>query len=348
MTTDEDRLAQLLREQAEARIGDQRLDQSFRPSYSEGPERARKRTWLMPLLTAACVCTLVGGAAGTVGLLSDRQSPTQQLPGPVTSPPVRSLTRTAAPTHPPVAPSRTPTPIAPSRTPTTIAPSPTPIAPSHTPVSPPRTSRPAPRTRHAGTSGSTRSEPAVPTERVVQRPVTRSGKVAPGFLIFNPGGGVTDAAPCGMASRSAVDAGIDACSPASSGLGACWKETAYAALCMQQANRPKLIRVRVPSSQFRRLPPPTHPVPQVLVLADGANCTLRLNGTNIPPADHPRWNAFYYCDHSLGIYGPLNGDGIDTTHTSWTVRVYHVYNSGSPRPGGTQAVRTAYFVGTAR
>jgi hypothetical protein len=227
------------------------------------------------------------------------------------------------------------------------------IAPASSPpvlATPPASTRPAathPVSRASSAPSSTSVTPPH-TEQVIRRPVTRTGRVAPGYtLVVLPAdpyqldcGGSRGAFPA----SSAVDDGIASCVPSVAYAVACWNgPTATTALCYRNAwqHQVDLINTygRLPAEQA-----PKQPTPLGLVLSDGTRCWVRDGGAWAALDGHPELVGVYSCGQDAVWATPL-ADGINRTRPLWSVRVAPMSGHGKLR---TVAVRTAYFVGTSR
>lgn len=197
-----------------------------------------------------------------------------------------------------------------------------------------------------GSTPSSTAAGAAPTatDRVVIRPVTASGRPAPGFTAVSETQGTADCAgPIGFASPAAVDGGIVECSPAYLDAVACWRTSAArSVLCYRDpwSKRLTLLHTDGPVA----VPAATRaPSPFGLLLADGTRCWLRIGGAWSRLDGHPELYGSYGCQHEIAVWGPANSDGIDRSAPTWTVRVAPMSGHGTLR---TVAVRAAYYVGT--
>jgi hypothetical protein len=177
------------------------------------------------------------------------------------------------------------------------------------------------------------------THRVVVRPVDASGHPVSGWTVAREHGvSVT----CDGAAPAAVDDGITACYPTAEYLPACWKSHHHTVLCLRDARKQHLVRVRYTGS-FGSPTAPKHLSPQDLDLVHGQACEIRFGGAWGQLPSHPNWLGFYSCATG-SVYGPASGDGINRTDPVWTV---HVWKSGTRDRVVTRGVGSAYFVGTA-
>ncbi|MDO9458316.1 hypothetical protein [Nocardioides sp.] len=185
--------------------------------------------------------------------------------------------------------------------------------------------------------------PATATKIVYVRPVTVSGKPAPGWSVQRLSGSVT----CDGTSPSAVNPGITSCYPTAYGLKACWKSARHTVLCVRDARVRKLVRVRYDGA-YPSVEGPVEPAPLDLVLTDGRTCLIRNGGAWGSPAQHPQWVGFDSCTRKASVYGPgSSADGINRSQSRWTVRIWR----SGPDPDGrhlvTRGVTTGWVVGTA-
>ena len=194
----------------------------------------------------------------------------------------------------------------------------------------------------------TSTAPAPHTQRVVIRPVTATGHVAAGFTLAPPHSG--DRVDCGgtalgvSPSAVAVDDGIAGCSPSAEYAVACWNgPVPNTALCF----RDPWLRVVAELPDQGRLPvekAPAVPSPLGLTLRDGSHCMIRDGGAWSSLDGHPDAFGTYSCADGLVVWGTGRSDGIDRSHSLWTVQVAPGSGHGALR---TMSVRTAYLVGTA-
>jgi hypothetical protein len=190
----------------------------------------------------------------------------------------------------------------------------------------------------SGTAGATGA--TAHTHRVVVRPVDVAGYAIAGWSVHRERG---VSVQCHGPAPAAVDDGIGACFPTAEYLPACWKSRHHTALCLRDARRQKLVRVRY-TGAFGSPTAPDQATPQDLTLAGGRRCEIRVGGAWGQLPSHPRWSGFYSCPTGA-VYGPASGDGIDRSHSPWTV---HVWRSGTRQRVVTRGIATAYYVGTAR
>ncbi len=184
---------------------------------------------------------------------------------------------------------------------------------------------------------------ATRTQRIVLRPVTARGSVAPGYVVSKH---LDESVTCSSTqpSRAAIDNDIDECSPTAANAGACWAgPTPNTALCLRDpfATRVDLLRTTsaVPPARASKVPSPAG-----LVLTDGTRCTLRLGGAWAELDGHPNLYGTYACG-SRAVWGPANSDGINRTGTQWTAQLAPMSGHGSLQ---TVTIARADFVGTAR
>jgi hypothetical protein len=192
----------------------------------------------------------------------------------------------------------------------------------------------------ASAAGPVRHHALTHTARIVARPVTDAGRVAPGYHVANEGGSID----CrdGSASPVAVARNILYCSPDAAYAIACypWSPHPHYALCLRNARTRTLAGIRHTGAMPQTLPP-THPTPLDLTLANGAKCSLRAGGTSAILHQHPGWQLYYYCNNGQAIWGP-NPYGVNTSHAVWTVRTARSDGTGTVR---TRNVAKAWFVG---
>lgn len=184
----------------------------------------------------------------------------------------------------------------------------------------------------AGTQATTQAR-TQHTHRVVVRPVTATGKPAPGWSVHREAGKLLG---CDTESSSAVDPGIDSCWPMYLYAASCWRSSSTSVLCFQLGGH-RLARITF-RGKFHRSAPARHVRPQVLRLYDGQTCSIHVGGAWPPAPGHPRWFGYYACGHGM-VYGPASGDGINRSRPVWRVReVQHGRYV-------THRVRTATYVG---
>ncbi len=188
------------------------------------------------------------------------------------------------------------------------------------------------------TGGSARAGGTPHTHRVVVRPVDAHGHPVAGWTVHRQR---HVSVQCDGGALAAVDDGITECFPTAAYLPACWKSQHHTVLCLRDARRQKLVRVRYTGS-FGSPTAPRHTTPEDLDLAGGQQCDVRFGGAWSTLPSHPRWLGFYSCAHG-SIYGPASGDGIDREHPVWTV---HEWRSGTKESVVRHRVATAYYVGT--
>jgi hypothetical protein len=189
---------------------------------------------------------------------------------------------------------------------------------------------------------------ALRTAQLTVRPVTADGHAAPGYTV-KPRRHDGFALDCRDKdpSPSAVDAGIDECSPSAAYAVACWRGAGTKqALCLQDPTSDTLVRYRR-SGGFAETPAvePSKRAPLALVLHSGATCSIRDGGAWGQLKRHPNWYGTYSCSNGKVLYGTPRSHhyGVDERHPAWTVRV-------GPQAGNgdvvVRRVRRAYFVGT--
>jgi hypothetical protein len=178
------------------------------------------------------------------------------------------------------------------------------------------------------------------THRVVVRPVDRHGHAAPGWKVTREQGSKVS---CDGVAAAAVNKNIVTCFPSAEYLPSCWKSHHRTVLCLRDATRKELVRIRY-SGTIASVSAPKRPSPQDLRLAGGQKCQVRVGGAWGQLPTHPRWDGFYSC-HSGDVYGPARGDGIDRSSPLQSV---HLWLTGTKQHVVTRDVATAYFVGTRR
>jgi hypothetical protein len=179
------------------------------------------------------------------------------------------------------------------------------------------------------------------THRVVVRPVDRAGRPVSGWTVHRQRH-LTVSCSEGSAA-SAVDDGIAFCGPSAAFAPACWKSVHHTVLCLRDAHRKKLVRLRYTGS-FQAGTAPADPDPLDLTLRSGRPCQGRVGGAWAPLPSHPHWAGFFSCTTG-DVYGPVSGDGVNRGRPVWTV---HLWKRGTPHRVVVRRVRTAYFVGTHR
>jgi hypothetical protein len=184
------------------------------------------------------------------------------------------------------------------------------------------------------------SDRSTQTHRVVVRPVDRHGRPVTGWTVTRERGSTVS---CGGAAAAAVSHNIVECFPTAEYLPACWKSQHHTVLCVRDATRHQLVRIRY-SGSIGSVAAPKHPSPQDLRLAAGQKCEIRVGGAWAQLPSHPHWDGFYSCRNG-DVYGPAKGDGIDR---SAPVRSVHLWLTGTRHHVVTRRVGTAYFVGTHR
>jgi hypothetical protein len=181
---------------------------------------------------------------------------------------------------------------------------------------------------------------ATHTHRMVIRPVDRHGHPVAGWQVTRERGVEVS---CGGAAAAAVNKNIVECFPAAEYLPSCWRSHRHTVLCLRDATRRQLVRIRYTGS-IASASAPSRPSPQELRLTGGQKCEIRVGGAWGQLPSHPRWLGFYSCDTG-DVYGRANGDGIDRRDAIWTV---HLWLSGTKQHVVTRHVAKAYFVGTHR
>jgi hypothetical protein len=182
------------------------------------------------------------------------------------------------------------------------------------------------------------------TARIVLRPVTASGRPAPGYARWVEHGSGVDCS-FSQASPAAVDPNISDCSPDSEYAIACWRAAApHRVLCLRDA------RVKQLASIYRDGPMATATpykvrAPLDLLLGNGKYCTIRDGGAGSSLQGHPKWAAYYYCHGGVAVWAPMSARnwGVDRSHAVWTVKVGREDGSGGLI---TRKVARAWFVGT--
>jgi hypothetical protein len=174
--------------------------------------------------------------------------------------------------------------------------------------------------------------------KVVVRPVTAAGTPSPGWQVTRERGSTVS---CAGAAAAAVSNDIVQCFPAVEYLPSCWTSHHHTVLCLRDATRHQLVRIRYTGS-IDSVAAPKHPSPQDMRLTGGQKCEIRVGGAWAQLPTHPHWDGFYSC-HSGDVYGPAKGDGIVRGTQPWTVRIW---TSGTQHHVVLRQVGTAYFVGT--
>jgi hypothetical protein len=187
--------------------------------------------------------------------------------------------------------------------------------------------------------------PTAETERVVIRPVTRSGLPAAGYTVTDDEAATVD---CGTTpsntrpSPVAVDDNILICSPSSAYAVACWKDPAPSAVvCYRDPWNTNLVRM-ANGGGFLAAIAPSQAQPLGLLLSDGDHCLIRIGGVWNDLAQHPGWYGTYSCAGDGAIWAD-SADGIDRSSPRWTVNVAPISGAG---PLNTRGVITAFFAGT--
>jgi hypothetical protein len=324
---DDNELARLLNDQVDQRLGPKRPAPPFDAARAATvPGRRGRRSWLLPLIAAACVAA-VGGTVGATRLLADNGA------APATTPPLPSPSGVVTPT------------ISAPNGPTSAAPTPSATPPA------------APTTQPGPTEGSRRPvvplrpsdskiEPRAATTTVVVRPVRADGTPAAGYTVRNET--FDQPLSCDVQSSVAVDEDIDACGYTSTNTLACWRsaEPGYV-LCLRNPLTKTLVRAPLEGTFATRDAVAEVPLPQTMALGNGAHCTIYGGGAHAAQPTRPDWGAYYGCDKpGVGddIYGPRGGNVIDRSRPQWTVEAFGSRGAGVEV---TRKVVTAYFVGTA-
>lgn len=205
----------------------------------------------------------------------------------------------------------------------------------------PQPSTPTPSTAPARVS----SAPVPHTHQVVLRPVTATGRVAPGYTLATEPDGQLLCGGSSAASESpvAVDDGIEGCSPSAEYAVACWAgPTPNTARCFRDPWKRQVVQIGTegPLSSVRA---PEVPSPLGLELSDGARCSIRDGGAWGQLVGHPELYGTYSCSNGEDVWAPRDSYGVNRTHPLWTVRLA---NDAGRGPLHAVGVLTAYFVGT--
>jgi hypothetical protein len=210
--------------------------------------------------------------------------------------------------------------------------------PATAPIPPP-VSRP-----HATTP--MRPKPVAPTaatQIVVLRPVTRSGRPAPGYTVTDEKTSTITCGPTAEPSAVAVDGNILACSPSAAYAVACWKDPAPSmAICFRDPWSKELARMPAEGS-FSTATAPSQAQPLGLLLSDGEHCRIRDGGSWSALDQHPDWYGTYFCTSGRVLWGQGSSTGINRSSPRWTVNEALATGSG---PLTTVRVLKAYFIGT--
>src|SRR5262245_47363540 len=102
------------------------------------------------------------------------------------------------------------------------------------------------------------SDRSTATHRVVVRPVDRQGDPVHGWTVTRQHGSKVS---CSGASAAAVSKNIVECFPAAEYLPSCWKSRHHTVLCLRDATRHQLVRVRY-AGTIAAVAAPKHPSPQ--------------------------------------------------------------------------------------
>jgi hypothetical protein len=141
----------------------------------------------------------------------------------------------------------------------------------------------------------------------------------------------------------AVDAGAVACAPSAAYALACWNgPTATTALCLQDPWQRQVVQIKS-GGRLAAQQAPRQPTPLGIVLSDGSRCLVRDGGAWTRLDGHPELSGTYSCAGGTAVWAATRSDGIDRSHSLWSVRVAPMSGHGQLR---TLTVRTAYFVGT--
>lgn len=187
---------------------------------------------------------------------------------------------------------------------------------------------------------------APPTVKTVVRPVTATGHARAGFTVKDEPSGLVDCSTPDP-SPGALSRNIEWCSPSYEYAVACWKSaTPQHVLCMRNAAVRQLVKIpRSGAFASTSRAPWLERGPLVLVLTDGAHCSIRNGGTAAVLQQHPTWNATYYCTSNGAVWAPPGAahQGVDEATPTWTVRTAPVSGYGNVV---TRNVARAYFVAT--
>jgi hypothetical protein len=185
------------------------------------------------------------------------------------------------------------------------------------------------------------------TVKVVVRPVTASGHARSGFAVKAERNGLVD---CSFpdASPGAVNKNILLCSPSAEYAIACWKAaTPHRVLCLRNPRSHRLARIPR-QGKFAHAARPSHKnsAPLLIVLGDGAKCSIRDGGAWGTLHAHPNWVGAYSCTRDGDVWAPPKShhNGVNESKPVWTV---HTAASSGKGPVTVRTVRRAYFVGTA-
>src|SRR3954469_4948617 len=191
--------------------------------------------------------------------------------------------------------------------------------------------------------GSPPAHASIATQRVVVRPVHANGTPVHGYTVTreDEGSGFL----CRNASWSAVDPNIYFCGWSASNTVSCWKSTNHTVLCLRDPRVKQLVRIRYDGT-ITHVAARRRPSPQELLLGIGNKCLIRIGGAWASPPAQPTWVGWYFCwGHFGDVYGPRGGDGINRSHSQWTV---YTTDPIRTRTITTRRVAIAYYVGTAR
>jgi hypothetical protein len=212
------------------------------------------------------------------------------------------------------------------------------------------TPTPSPSRPHA--TPPVRTQPSAPTAAtvvVVLRPVTRSGRPAPGYTVTDEPASTIMCGPTATVnlpvepSAVAVDGNILSCSPSAAYAVACWKNPAPSmALCFRDPWSKELARIPVDGS-FPAAAAPSQAQPLGLLLSNGDKCRVRDGGAWSIFAQHPDLRGFYFCTRGKALWGARGSSGVNRSSSTWTVAEAPGSGSG---PLTTVRVLKAYFIGT--
>ncbi|MGW5924551.1 esterase/lipase family protein [Nocardia fluminea] len=180
-------------------------------------------------------------------------------------------------------------------------------------------------------------------KKTTLRPFDRTGNPAPGWTVAAQSTGPVDCR-FGIASVSAVDDDIMACSPTPASADAC-VTTSTSALCLVDPFSTEIVRNVLSGSDSKPAIAPQSAVPIALVLDDGTQCRRRLGGSWPSPEAEPDYVGYYFC--SIGskfeaVWGARGSDGFAKGADGWTVEV------GSERgPLRKHRVAEVFYVGLA-
>lgn len=187
------------------------------------------------------------------------------------------------------------------------------------------------------------------TRQIVLRPVTETGRLAPGYTLTTEP--PDDQLSCGGSayppepSTVAIDDGIAYCTPSAAYAVACWPgPTPDTARCFRDPWKHQVVQIGTQGS-LPSVRAPRVPSPLGLELSDGARCSIRDGGAWGQPVGHPELYGTYGCDNGEDVWATRDNDGVSRTAALWTVQVAADAGRG---PLHTVDVVSAYFVGTSR